>query len=77
MSLIDPPIAILLLVSIQNLRSWSQLRQMQVLNVADRFSEVTQVILFCKPGELRDIIQPYIDKSLHVCFLESSEKFFR
>ena len=80
--LVKRPVAVrLLLVGIENFRRRSEDREMNVVDVADSFSEISQIILLGETGELRDVVETHINKPLHAGFPQPRKEglggFFR
>src|SRR5262249_2276220 len=62
--LIRLPVSALLLVLVQHLLSWRQVRQVDVIHSADLLEEVSEIIPLREARKLRDVVQADIDDPL-------------
>ena len=68
------PAPFLLFISIEDFLRWRPLGHVDIVNSTNLFEKELQVVLLCKASKLRPVIQSDINKCLHSCILQTSEK---
>src|SRR5207245_11706595 len=66
-----------LLLGFCYLLSWRDLWNLHVMDVADRWYEVLEVITFCEASKLRGVVQVNVNESPYARSLELGEERFR
>src|SRR5579863_1197065 len=72
--LVNVPVSSVLLVSVKNILGGSKRRHVNIVSAAYRFCKITEIILLREAGELRNIIQSYIYKTLYPSLLQPSKE---
>jgi hypothetical protein len=75
--LIDLPVPLVLLVRVQNVRCGCEIKQVLVIYLANRSREISQIIPLRKACKLRNVIQPNVQESFYLRFMEKCKKRLR
>ena len=73
---IYPPIALFLLVSLQQGVGWRQQRLMHILNVSDLLEDIGEIIGLCEACKLRCVVQSHVDDLLYAGVQQPFKKAF-
>ena len=67
---INRPVAVVLLVGIENVLRGRQFRQVDVIEIADLAKKELQIVLLGEAGKLRNVVQPHVDQAQEAGLLE-------
>jgi hypothetical protein len=71
---IELPVAILFLVAIEHLLSRGKQRQVKIVDAADGFEKITEIVFLRESGKLRNVVEAHIHEALGARILEASKK---
>ena len=75
--MVQPPIAFLLLVRIEDVLCWGESRYVDVTDPAYGLREVAQVVALCEARELRNIVKANIEQTRDSSVLQDRKERFR